>query len=184
MTQSFENQDTGFMKMAIEYAQKGAATGEVPVAAVLVQTHDIASGNPLIVPQVVSQSHNNRESAQNSVGHAELLVIEEASQKLGRWRLSGCTLYVTLEPCLMCAGAIVLSRVDRVVFGAVDPKAGACVSLYQVFSDSRLNHRPILEFGIETAACSKLLSDFFKEKRMVQAKFFSHHDLKDTVLPV
>ena len=147
-----------FMEMAIKLAQKASSLNEVPVGAVVVSDDAPSS-------IIVSEAFNNRESQSNPLGHAELLAIDKASKKLGRWRLSGCTLYVTLEPCLMCAGAIILSRVDRVVYGAKDPKAGAVSSLYQTLSDQRLNHRPEVISGIREEECSKLLKDFFKSMR-------------------
>jgi tRNA(adenine34) deaminase len=142
------------MDLAINEAQKALEKGEVPIGAIIVLEN-----------KVIAAAYNNRESANNPVGHAELLAIEKASQELKRWRLTGCTLYVTLEPCVMCAGAIVLSRLDRVVFGTVDPKAGAVKSLYQILEDSRLNHRPEVVGGVRKDVCSKLLKDFFVQKR-------------------
>jgi tRNA(adenine34) deaminase len=153
------------MARALELAQIAAAIGEVPVGAVIIQDHDPKSGKPLESPQVISEKGNDRELSKNPLGHAELLAIKEASEKLDRWRLSGCTLYVTLEPCLMCSGAIVLSRVDRVVYGATDPKAGAVQSLYQTLTDGRLNHRPEVIGGVMADECSKILKDFFAAKR-------------------
>jgi tRNA(adenine34) deaminase len=108
---------------------------------------------------------NLRESRHDPLAHAESMALRQASQNLGRWRLSGCTLYVTLEPCVMCAGAIVLSRIDRVVFGATDPKAGAVQSLYTILSDTRLNHRPEVTGGVLAAECSAVLKEFFAARR-------------------
>lgn len=146
--------DETFMKRAIELALAAAALGEVPVGAVLVGPDGI-----------VSEAANRRESAADPLGHAEILAIADASRKLGRWRLSDCTLYVTLEPCVMCAGAIVQSRIGRVVYGAVDRKAGAVESLYQILGDARLNHRPQITSGVSAAACGEMLTDFFQKKR-------------------
>jgi tRNA(adenine34) deaminase len=115
--------------------------------------------------RVVAAGHNRREIDADPVSHAELLAIREAARKLGRWRLAGCTLYVTLEPCVMCAGAIVLARLDRVVYGAADPKAGAVESLYRVLADERLNHRPVVTTGVMGEECSRMLSEFFRRKR-------------------
>jgi tRNA(adenine34) deaminase len=154
-----------YMVRALELARLAAGLGEVPVGAVVVLDHDPETGNPLESPKVISEHRNDRELSKNPAGHAELLAITEASQKLGRWRLSGCTLYVTLEPCLMCSGAIVLSRVDRVVYGATDPKAGAVQSLYQTLADVRLNHRPEVIGGVMAEECSRILKDFFAAKR-------------------
>ncbi len=159
------NIDPRFMSMALEEARKAEALGEVPVGAVVVLDHDPLTNLTLDEPQWVSSAHNLRETAHNPVAHAELLAIEAAAKKLGRWRLSGCTLYVTLEPCVMCSGAIVLSRVDRVVYGADDPKAGAVKSLYGILSDERLNHRPEVVSGVMAPECSEILKNFFRVRR-------------------
>jgi tRNA(adenine34) deaminase len=159
-----------FMKLALEQAQKAALLDEVPIGAVIVQEKDLETGLTLSEPQIMAQTHNNRETNLNPTGHAELLAINEAAQKLGRWRLKGCTLYVTLEPCLMCAGAIILSRLDRVVYGALDPKAGAVTSLYKTLSDVRLNHRPELVQGVCEKECSFILKEFFAKKRTQELK--------------
>lgn len=157
--------DTEFMKLAIGQAKKALELNEVPVGAIVVQERDPTTNDPLPHPLVVSEGYNTRESQRNPLGHAEIMAIHGASEKLGRWRLSGCSLFVTLEPCLMCSGAIVLARVDRVVYGATDKKAGAVESLYQVLSDERLNHRPQIQKGILETQCAQLLSNFFSEKR-------------------
>ncbi len=115
--------------------------------------------------QIISEGYNERETRPSALGHAELVALEAACQRLGRWRLSGCTLFVTLEPCVMCAGALVQARVERVVYGARDPKAGAVESLYQVLNDVRLNHRPRVEGGVLAGECGQILSDFFRERR-------------------
>jgi tRNA(adenine34) deaminase len=148
------NDDLRFMTLALTLADEAAARGEVPVAAVIVENG-----------VVIATSANEKEQAIDPLGHAEIRVIREAAAKLGRWRLIGCTLYVTLEPCVMCAGAIVHSRVDRVVYGAKDAKAGAVESLYQVLTDSRLNHRPQVESGVLAKECGDILSKFFAAKR-------------------
>lgn len=149
-----EGNDSFYMQRALELAQEAAQRGEVPVGAVVV--HD---------SKIVAEAYNERESRPSALAHAELTAISRACEVLGRWRLSGCTLYVTLEPCVMCAGGIVQARVDRVVFGARDPKGGAVESLYQVLADERLNHRPIVTSGVLADACGKILSDFFKARR-------------------
>ena len=149
-----EGHDSFYMQRALELAQEAAQRGEVPVGAVVVYDS-----------RIVAEAYNERESRPSALAHAELTAIARACEALGRWRLSGCTLYVTLEPCVMCAGGIVQARVDRVVFGARDPKAGAVESLYQVLADSRLNHRPQVTSGILATECGKLLSDFFKARR-------------------
>lgn len=143
-----------YMLEALKQAQMAAERGEVPIGAVLV-----------CQDQVIARRGNEKEARKGATHHAELLVIEEACQKLGRWRLTDCTLYVTLEPCLMCCGAILQARLLKLVFGARDPKAGAVVSLYQTLSDTRLNHRLEFESGVREADCAQLLSDFFKQRR-------------------
>lgn len=146
--------DLKFMQRALELAQEAAERGEVPVGAL------IAEGDT-----IVAESGNSKETAFDPLGHAEIRVIQAAASKLGRWRLTGCTLYVTLEPCVMCAGALVHSRVDRVVYGARDPKAGAVESLYQILSDARLNHRPAVSSGFLADECGEILKRFFAARR-------------------
>ncbi|MDH4099631.1 MAG: tRNA adenosine(34) deaminase TadA [Nitrospirota bacterium] len=143
-----------FMRLALEEAQRAADLDEVPIGAVAV-----------LDGEVIAADHNRRETDQDPTGHAELLVIRKAAQRLGRWRLSGVTLYVTIEPCLMCAGALVLARVDRVVFGASDPKAGALVSLYDIQNDVRLNHRFEVLSGILEPECRSVIQGYFRKKR-------------------
>lgn len=142
------------MHEALKLAGAAAQIGEVPVGAVVV-----------FKGEVVGRGQNRRESEKQATHHAEILAIEEACRQLGRWRLESCTLYVTLEPCVMCAGAIVNSRIERVVYGAKDPKGGAVESLYQILSDSRLNHRPEVLGGVLASDCGQILSDFFRERR-------------------
>ena len=146
--------DEQWMRKALELARKAALADEVPVGVIIV-----------LEDEIVAESFNLRESNARATAHAEILAIEAACEKLGRWRLSGCTMYVTLEPCVMCAGALVQSRVDRVVYGAVDPKGGAVQSLYQVLSDARLNHQPEVVGGVLSEECGTLLKEFFKNKR-------------------
>lgn len=141
------------MKKAILLAKCAQKLGEVPVGAVVVKDN-----------KVIARGFNKRESAQMSTAHAEHIALEKACKKLGSWRLTGCTLYVTLEPCIMCAGAIVNSRVDRVVIGTHDPKAGAMGSIINV-CDLPVNHKPSVEFGVLQNECSNLLKDFFKQLR-------------------
>lgn len=143
--------DTDGMQLALQQARKAFLLEEVPVGAVIVQGD-----------RILSATYNQKETLCLSTAHAEVLAIEQASQKLGQWRLTGCSLYVTLEPCLMCAGAIVQSRLSRVIIGALDPKAGAVCSLYQVFHDSRLNHQPDVLTGVLDKECSGILKDFFQ----------------------
>ncbi len=146
--------DEFWMRKALELAKDAALADEVPVGVVIVCDDEL-----------VSVAYNLRESAASATAHAEILAVDLACKKLGRWRLNDCTMYVTLEPCVMCAGALVQSRVARVVYGASDPKGGAVESLYQVLSDSRLNHQPLVVGGVLADECGKILSDFFRKKR-------------------
>jgi len=136
-------------------ARAAVAMGEVPVGAVVVR-----------FGQIVSQAFNLRETLHDPTAHAERLALTLAGRTLGTWRLDGCTLYVTLEPCPMCAGAIVQSRIARVVFGAFDPKAGACNSLYRLVSDPRFNHRAEVTAGFLKDECAEILTQFFLERRL------------------
>ncbi len=163
--------DETYMRQALELASAAAARGEVPVGAIVIcneigsdgQTEGLRDSPPR--GRIVARSGNLKESEADPLGHAEIRVLREAAQKLGRWRLTGCTLYVTLEPCVMCAGAIVQSRVDRVVYGATDPKAGAVESLYEILKDSRLNHQPEVTAGVLAKECAEVLSSFFSARR-------------------
>jgi tRNA(adenine34) deaminase len=143
------------MGAALDVARAAAALGEVPVGAIVLS----ASGD------VVASAHNEREALADPTAHAEVLALRRAGAALGTWQLVGCTLAVTLEPCTMCAGATVLARVSRLVFGAWDPKAGAVGSLWDVVRDRRLNHRPEVIAGVREAECSALLADFFTARR-------------------
>jgi tRNA(adenine34) deaminase len=142
------------MRRALAEAEAAAVHGDVPIGAVLVHGDE-----------VVGRGHNRREVDQDPTAHAELLALREGAATLGRWRLDGCTLYVTLEPCTMCAGALVLARVDRLVFGADDPKAGAVGALYDIPRDPRLNHLVEVVRGVEADACSEVLRTFFEQRR-------------------
>src|SRR5262245_47250724 len=142
------------MLEALREAEKAAARGEVPVGAVVV--HD---------GRVVARGHNLREAWKDPTAHAEVIAVRAAAQALGSWRLSGCTLYATLEPCPMCAGVLVNARVDRVVYGCADPKAGAVDTLFRLCSDHRLNHRVLVTAGILDAECAGVLRDFFQRIR-------------------
>ncbi|MCM0627338.1 tRNA adenosine(34) deaminase TadA [Lysinibacillus sp. OL1_EC] len=146
--------DRLFMKQALEEAQQAAVLGEVPIGAVLVYEG-----------KIIARAHNLRETTQNATTHAELLVIQEACKKIGSWRLEDTTLYVTLEPCPMCAGAILQSRVPRVVYGARDQKAGCVDSLYHLLNDERFNHECDVTEGILAEECGQILTDFFKALR-------------------
>ena len=142
------------MRRALILAREAAVIGEVPVGALVVRQG-----------LVISQAYNLRETCHDPTAHAERIALSMAGRSLGNWRLDGCTLYVTLEPCSMCAGAITLSRLDRLVYGANDPKAGACRSLYRLVDDSRMNHRVRQTFGVLADECGALLEEFFSERR-------------------
>ena len=146
------------MALAVAEARTAAAAGEVPVGAVAV-----------IGGRLVAARHNEREGAADPTAHAEILALRDAASSVGGWRLSDLTLVVTLEPCPMCAGALVAARVKRVVFGATDPRAGACGTLYNLCTDPRLNHEIEVTGGIGAAECAALLSSFFAEKRTDRA---------------
>ncbi len=142
------------MALALEEAAAASAHGDVPVGAVVVRNGE-----------VIARRHNERELTGDPTAHAEVLALRDAAVVTGSWRLDGCTLVVTLEPCLMCGGALVNSRIDRVVYGAADLKAGACYSLYNVCDDPRLNHRVEVTAGIRAEAAGELLSSFFAAHR-------------------
>jgi tRNA(adenine34) deaminase len=148
------NDDAYYMRIALEEAQKAAELGEVPVGAVLV-----------VDDEVIARNHNRRETTPDPTAHAEILVLSEAAQKLGKWRLPKARLFVTLEPCPMCAGALVLARIERLIYGAEDPKTGAVDSLYSIATDGRLNHRIQVVKGVLADECSELLKGFFRERR-------------------
>ncbi len=148
------NDDELYMRLALDQARLAAAEGEVPIGAVLV-----CNG------AVVAHGRNARESAADPTAHAEMIAIRDAAERLGRWRLSGCTLYVTLEPCPMCAGALVNSRIDRLVYGAADPKAGAVGTLFDLSADTRLNHRFDVAAGVLADECGQVLKEFFRNLR-------------------
>ena len=146
--------DEFYMGKALEEAKTAFAVGEIPIGAVIIYQK-----------KAIARAYNLRESLPCATAHAELLAIEKACRVLGRWRLSGCTLYVTCEPCPMCAGAIVNSRLDRVVYGCADPKAGAVCSLFQLADSPLLNHRAAVTAGVRADECAALLKDFFRRKR-------------------
>lgn len=156
--------DEFFMRRALELAARAAELGETPVGCVIART-----GSPPSPQSIVAEAFNLRETDKNATAHAELLAIRKACETLGGWRLHGCTLYVTLEPCPMCAGAIVNARLDRVVFGAPDPKAGAMGSVINLCSYP-LNHKPIVTRDVLRAECATLLSDFFRRLRERKTK--------------
>ena len=147
--------DADVMRLALARARRALGTGDVPVGAVVVGPDGA----------VVGEGHNAREADGDPTAHAEVLALRAAARTLGRWRLEDCTLVVTLEPCLMCAGAIVLARVPRVVFGAWDPKAGASGSQWDVLRDRRVNHRPEVLGGVLEDECGEVLREFFESQR-------------------
>ncbi|SUM74203.1 tRNA adenosine(34) deaminase TadA [Staphylococcus hominis] len=151
--------DDFYMKCAIEEAKKARQLGEVPIGAVIVKDNDI-----------ISRAHNLRETLQQPTAHAEHLAIEWAAKVIGSWRLEDCTLYVTLEPCVMCAGTVVMSRIPRVVYGAMDPKGGCSGSLMDLLQQPQFNHRAIVEQGVLEEACSNLLRQFFRDLRAKKVK--------------
>lgn len=144
------------MAMALEEAQLAAEEDEVPVGAVIVS----------LKKGILARAHNQREKLKDPTAHAEMIAITQAATSMKSWRLEDCVLYVTLEPCPMCAGAIVQSRIPHVVYGCLDPKAGACHSLFNITADSRLNHRSTVIGGVMETECSSILSEFFRKKRL------------------
>ena len=150
----FTDLDVSFMLRAIALAKKAASLGEVPVGAVITMD-DV----------IVGEGWNLRETNRSALEHAEIMAIKEASVKTNAWRLSQMKLYVTLEPCLMCAGAIYQARIPNVIYGADDPKAGACGSLYKIHEDTRLNHRFLVKGGLLAEECSAMLKAFFRMRR-------------------
>lgn len=146
--------DEDYMREALALARRGYELGEVPIGAVIVCDD-----------QIVASAHNLKEARQDPTAHAEMVAISAAAQALGRWRLTGCTLYVTIEPCAMCAGALVLARIDRLVYGAADPKAGAVGSVMDIVQHERLNHRVEVTGGVLAEECGALVSTFFQARR-------------------
>ncbi len=144
-------QDEDFMREAIKEAKKAEERGEVPIGAVIVMEG-----------KIVARAYNLRENEQNAIAHAELLAIDQACKDIGSWRLEESTLYVTLEPCPMCAGAIILARVKKVVYGAADPKGGCCGTLMNLLGDERFNHQSEVTSGVLEKECGQMLSDFFR----------------------
>lgn len=146
--------DEIFMRLALQEAERAAEAGEIPIGAVVVKEGGI-----------VGTGFNRRETRHDPTAHAEVLAIQRAAKALGRWRLTGCTLYATIEPCPMCAGAAVLARVDRLVYGAADPKGGAVGSLYDIARDPRLNHRIDVVSGVLETDCANIMRSFFRSLR-------------------
>ena len=146
--------DQKYMKIALSEAKTAAEIGEIPIGAVLV-----------LDGEIIAKAHNMRETWQDATAHAETIVIREACKKLNRWRLTGATLYVTIEPCPMCAGAIVMSRISRLVYGSPDSKAGAAESLFNVVNNPALNHMVEVTSGVCSEECTQVMKDFFKKRR-------------------
>jgi tRNA(adenine34) deaminase len=148
-------EDQLYMKVAIEQAQIAEENGDVPIGAVVVYQN-----------QIIGKAYNQREQLQDPTAHAEIIALTQAAAFLESWRLHGCTMYVTLEPCTMCAGALVLARIDRLIYGCDDPKAGAIKSLYNIVTDERLNHIINVTSGVLAEECSDLLQQFFRRRRI------------------
>jgi tRNA(adenine34) deaminase len=149
-----------YMRQALREAEAAGAEDEVPIGAIVVYRDPLSDD-----ARVIGAAHNQREQLRDPTAHAEMLAITQAAQALGNWRLDGCTLYVTLEPCPMCAGAIVLARIPQVVYGAADPKAGAATTLFRLLDDPRLNHRAEVIGGVLAEPCGQILSQFFAQRR-------------------
>ena len=151
--------DFPFMHAALAEAYAALEHDDVPVGAVVVKDG-----------RIIARGHNQREQLKDPTAHAEMIALTSAAAHVQHWRLDGCTLYVTLEPCAMCAGALVLARVERLVFGATDPKAGACGSLYEIPTDARLNHRISITRGVLAQECGEALTEFFAKQRAMGKK--------------
>ena len=154
MEQMQQQVDERYMRTAIDAALIAEENGDVPIGAVVVYKN-----------QIIGRAYNQREQLNDPTAHAEIVALTQAASFIGSWRLHGCTIYVTLEPCCMCAGALVLGRLDRLVYGCADPKAGACGSLYDIVRDERLNHRLEVTSGVLALDCASLLQDFFRARR-------------------
>jgi len=148
-------EDQRFMPVAIDQAEIARQNGDVPVGVVIVHNG-----------QIIAKAYNQREQLNDPTAHAEIIALTQAAEAVGSWRLEGCTIYVTLEPCAMCAGALVLARMDRLVYGCEDPKAGACGSLYNIVQDGRLNHRLEVTSGVMEDECRRQLQGFFANRRV------------------
>lgn len=153
-TDSQESLDKRFMQMAIRQAAIAEENGDVPIGAVIVHES-----------RIIAKAYNERQQLNDPTAHAEIIALTQASEAIGSWRLHGCTIYVTLEPCPMCAGALVLARIDRLVFGTEDPKTGACGSLYNIVQDLRLNHQVQITSGVLMEDCKEQLQTFFHRRR-------------------
>ena len=142
------------MRLALQQAQQAQAEDEVPVGAIILNQD-----------RIIAAAYNQREQLHDPTAHAEMIAITQAAEAIGDWRLEHCTMYVTLEPCPMCAGAIIQSRIPRIVYGATDPKAGAVTSLYSLLTDTRLNHTARVTGGVLAEDCGRILTEFFRSKR-------------------
>ena len=151
--------DQLYMQMALAEAEQAGSAGEVPVGAIII-----------FEGRVIAAAHNQREQLHDPTAHAEMIAITQAAESLSSWRLEGCRMYVTLEPCPMCAGAILQARIPELVFGASDPKAGAVESLFSLLSDSRLNHQTTFRSGVLAEPCGQILSEFFRRQRALGKK--------------
>ena len=154
-----DQEDEQYMLEAIKAAQIAEENGDVPIGAVIVYEN-----------QVIGRAYNQREQLSDPTAHAEIIALTQAAAFIENWRLHGCTIYVTLEPCTMCAGAMVLGRLDRLVYGCDDPKAGACKSLYNIVQDERLNHRLEVKSRVLAEKCSQQLQEFFQRRRAENAQ--------------
>ena len=150
-----DKEDKRFMQAAIDAAEIAEENGDVPIGAVIVCEN-----------RIIARAYNQREQLSDPTAHAEIIALTQAAASFENWRLHGCTIYVTLEPCPMCAGALVLARLDRLVFGCEDPKTGACGSLYNIVEDKRLNHRLNVTSGVLAEECKEQLQNFFKQRRI------------------
>jgi tRNA(adenine34) deaminase len=147
-------EDEQFMRLAVESAKIAEENGDVPIGAVIIHKN-----------QIIAKAYNQREQLQDPTAHAEVIALTQAAAALENWHLNGCTMYVTLEPCPMCAGALVLARIDRLVYGCDDPKTGGVKSLYNIVTDGRLNHRLEVTSGVLADECSQILQEFFETRR-------------------
>jgi len=154
MDETVRNLDERFMKLAIEQARIAEDNGDIPIGAVIILEN-----------KIIAKAYNQREQLADPTAHAEIIALTQAAAALENWHLNGCTMYVTLEPCPMCAGALVLSRMDRLVYGCDDPKSGACGSLYNIVADERLNHRLKVTAGVLVEQCKEQLQNFFQQRR-------------------
>lgn len=184
MANDMNEADVEYMRLALEQARLAARMGEVPIGALVVyEPVDPGTRRPLAPPRVIASACNRRETDRDPTGHAEFLAIKQAARTLDAWRLSGCTVYVTLEPCIMCAGLMHQARIDRCVYGASDPKSGALGTLYAVHEDERLNHQFAVETGVCEAECAAVLKDFFAQRRAQSKLVKKGVGILDAIVP-